>query len=452
MEASESKAITQQDIFVKARILAEGARFRAGGRADPGWKLPKKVVGNLGGIEGAKGEAVLRELHDCSAFAALECAAEREFALDGSGLSVIVTPNEYSRLELTIEEDSDAVAISDGQEVLATGHLKKTQAPWAGTRLTNGMPIEGALPFMSDTVINLVFHYACDNWNTGQACRYCNIFTNPVSKQINSISLDTVRETARLQGEAIKIIADHGWRGNLAVTAGALHPRQRRDYIERVEAVLSPAREALGEAVFSELPVIFNHYPPEDFSDFHKLRELGINATSLDLEVMDSAYFAAICPGKHAYRPLEYWKEAQLASVEVFGPFTNTISGVVMGMEPMSLLIEGFEERLSKGVLPVPFVFFSAPGSAYEGFRPPTADVLVESSEKMAKILLTYAADILQATQKRSGSQGVFLGSGDGNTLTFPITLLFDEVTRQMQEMLSPLPRELKSREGANAA
>jgi hypothetical protein len=407
-------------------------------------------VGNLAGIEGAKGEAVLRELQDCSAFAALECGTESEFILDGCGLSVVATPNQHSRLELVIEENTDAVAICDGGDVLATGSMKKIHNPWAGARLDNGMSIESALPFMSDTIINLIFHYACDNWNTGRGCRYCNIFANPVSRQINDMSLKTLRETAQLQAQAIKIAADRGWRGNIAVTAGALPPKLRRDYLERVKAVLSPVREALGETVFSELAVVFNHYPPEDFSDFNDLKELGINTTSLDLEVMDPAYFAAICPGKHAYRPLEYWKEAQVASVEVFGPFTNTVSGVVVGMEPMSLLIEGFEERLSKGVLPVPFVFFASPGSAYDGFRPPTAEVLVGSSEKMARILLGYAKDIFESAQ-HGGSQGAFIGSREGNVLTFPISLLFDEVSRQMQEALSQPLTEVRSLEGASA-
>jgi hypothetical protein len=434
MEATEWRPVTQQDIFVKARLLAEGVRLRASGQGDMCWRLPEKEVGNLAGIESAGGAEVLRELKDCSAFAALECCAEREFSLDGCGLSVIVTPNEYSRLELVVEDGTDAVSIYDGQEVLVTGGLKKTHTPWAGSLLSNEAPIESALPFMTDTVINLIFHYACDNWNTGRACRYCNIFLNPVSKQINDMSLKTLREMAQLQAEAVKIVTDYGWRGNLAVTAGALPLNRREGYMERVQTVLDPVREAIGETVFSELNVIFNHYPPEDLSDFDSLKEMGINATSMDLEVMDPAYFAAICPGKHAYRPLEYWKEAQEAAADVFGPFTNTITGVVMGMEPTSLLIEGFEERLSKGVLPTPFVFFSPPGSAYEGFRPPTADVIVEASEKMAGILTHYAPQILQAAMGGCGERGAFLGNRDGSALTFPIMVVFDEFTRQLQE------------------
>jgi hypothetical protein len=105
-----------------------------------------------------------------------------------------------------------------------------------------------------------------------------------------------------------------------------------------------------------------------------------------------------------------------------------------MGMEPMSLLIEGFEERLSKGVLPTPFVFFSPPGSAYEGFRPPAAETIVEATEEMAGVLSRYAPQILQAAMAGCGSSGVFLGSRDGGALTFPIILVFDEFTRHVQQ------------------
>jgi hypothetical protein len=54
----------------------------------------------------------------------------------------------------------------------------------------------------------------------------------------------------------------------------------------------------------------------------------------------------------------------------------------------------------------------------------------------MAAILMGYAADILQAAQ-HCGAQGAFLGGGEGGLLTFPIALIFDEFSRQMQEALS---------------
>jgi len=67
------------------------------------------------------------------------------------------------------------------------------------------------------------------------------------------MSWKKLREAAQLQAQAIKIATDHGWRGNIAVTAGALPRKLRSGYLERIDAVLSPVRKALGETVFSEL-------------------------------------------------------------------------------------------------------------------------------------------------------------------------------------------------------
>ncbi len=100
----------------------------------------------------------------------------------------------------------------------------------------------------------------------------------------------------------------------------------------------------------------------------------------------------------------------------------------------MDFQLHGEDLTLSKGVLPTPFVFFSPPGSAYEGFRPPTADVIVEASEKMAGILTHYAPQILQAAMGGCGERGAFLGNREGSALTFPIMVVFDEFTRQLQE------------------
>lgn len=163
------------------------------------------------------------------------------------------------------------------------------------------------------------------NFNTNQGCRYCNLFANPISRKISMLPMDTLKLWAKYQGEALKIAIDNDWWGNLAISGGALAPAQRGEYLERVKLVLSTLKSAVGEDVYNKLPKVYNHYPPEDFADMHKWKELGIKSTSFDLEVMDDAYFAAICPGKASYKPLSYLKKAQEYSVEVFGPLFGTI-------------------------------------------------------------------------------------------------------------------------------
>jgi hypothetical protein len=98
---------------------------------------------------------------------------------------------------------------------------------------------------------------------------------------------------------------------------------------------------------------------------------------------MDPAYFPVICPGKATYKPHAFWKSAQDASVGDLGPFANTTGNIVLAIEPMSSVLNGIGERLAQGVMPRPVIFRSAPNSGYWGFRPPTADWLIEVTSSL---------------------------------------------------------------------
>jgi hypothetical protein len=110
----------------------------------------------------------------------------------------------------------------------------------------------------------------------------------------------------------------------------------------------------------------------------------------------------------------------------------------------MELLLKGIDERLSKGVLPIPLIYHSTPGSAYWGHRAPTAQWLVEATERMAdlytkhspKIIKTLVSDIknagvsnlLKAVVTRAGeSRGKEKSSDSAEVL-----LVFDEIQRRI--------------------
>lgn len=215
----------------------------------------------------------------------------------------------------------------------------------------------------------------------------------------------------------------------ISLAAGALPPSRRDELTARIETLMEQFHKWIDADVLSSMQISANCYPPEDFSALYKWRELGVNATQMDLETIDPAYFAAICPGKHAAHPLEYWKEAQLAAVEVFGPWRGTSTSVVMGIEPMTSLVEGVEERLIKGILTTPLSFQPSTGSVYEHFRPPTADWIVEATEKMAESHFHHGdkMDVPMLADDRPG----YTRTGR----SYYIMLLTDEIWRRGQEM-----------------
>ena len=129
------------------------------------------------------------------------------------------------------------------------------------------------------------------------------------------------------------------------VSALPQNPYSRlKDVVEGVRVSISDMGEVLGTATYEDRP---------DWLDI-PMSNGQPAITALPGFSMDPAYFAAICPGKHAAHPLEYWKEAQVAAVEVFGPWRGSCTSVVMGLESMTCLVEGVEERLSRGVLTTP--------------------------------------------------------------------------------------------------
>ena len=437
----EKNTITKEDIFLKARMISEGVNLQISKDLSPD-QYRSWILGKAANVEQVKIPEKLN-FDDPESIIALFAEVNKtdissdfrqEIIFDNSGLRAPVYPNKRSRLDLLIEGEN--VSISEGGNILVTGEFLK-RLDWLDEKLSNGLPVSTVLPSMSAAIINIVFNLSCMNFNTNRGCRYCNLFANPISRKISMLPLDTLRLWAKYQGEALKIAIANNWNGTLAISGGAFAPAQRGEYLERLTLVLDIIKEAIGDKMYKKLPKVYNHYPPEDFSDMYKWKEMGINTTSFDLEVMDDAYFAAICPGKVAYKPLSYLKKAQEYSVEVFGPLFGTISCVVMGIEPMSCLVEGFDERMSKGILPLPLVFHPEPGSAYEGFRNPTAEWIVEASEKMAnsfmKYLLKWLKPALDIAKERGRDIYEFSA---GSTPTTRLSVVFDEIGIRLNKFL----------------
>ncbi|MEE9215192.1 MAG: radical SAM protein [Thermodesulfobacteriota bacterium] len=381
---TEKRNITKDDIFLKARILSEGVHVKTKNQQER-W------------------------------------TPYRPFVMKGCDLVVMLLPNLYSRLEAVI--DGEDVTISDMGKVICSGTLEVRRS-WRDELLSNGMPVKSIFSG-SASIINVVLNFRCYNYDSGQGCKYCGLFAYPRSK---APPADIAHKITKLHVEAAAIAAQNGWRGTIVFTGGALPPSQRSNMTDGLERVITQLSELLDVKILSQLHLAANVYPPEDFSDMHKWKELGINAAEFDLEVMDPAYFKAICPGKSKAHSQEYWKEAQEVAVEVFGRGRGTFQSMVTGIEPMSSLVEGLEERMSKGVYSAPLVLVPTPGSPYAKFRPPTADWFVEANEKITDIYFQYA-DTLDVNLLEDDRPG-FTRVG----LSYPLILARDEMMRRLQE------------------
>ena len=425
--------VKKKDIYLKARIISEGLNIRGSSeKYFPHLEEEPEELELPDKLDLYNPEELLDFYYKSYIQSATNAYLGLSFKLRKSGLITPVAPNEHSRLDFDIE--GDEATISEGGNVLTTGKFIK-KPEWMNSKLSNGMPIEFALPAASDQIINVVFTLSCMNYNTKRGCKYCNLFANPVSRKISMLPIETLEVWTKLQAEAVKIATDNGWSGNIAISGGALAPAQRGEYLGRLELVLNTLRDKVGEKVLAENLVVYNHFPPEDFSDMYKWKELSIDATSIDLEVMDPTCFAEICPGKNAYKPHEYWKKAQEYSLKVFGA-PRTFGCIVLGIEPLSSFLAGSEERLSKGIIPIPLVFTPSPGSEYENRQPPSAEFIVKASEGYAESFLKHAPKFLAPVikkaikERKEGGISNLRKAGDNST---SLSTVFDEVKRRIQ-------------------
>lgn len=384
---TEKRIITKDDIFLKARMLSEGVRVNV---------KKKSEIGNT----------------------------FRPVVLNGCDLVIMLLPNPYSRLEVTI--DGDTVTISDMGKVLALGELEVRRL-WRDENMSDGIPVERVYSqsASSTSIINIIINFRCYNYDTGQGCKYCGLFASPINK---SPPPSIAPKITALQVEMAIIAVHNGWRGTIVLSGGALPPSQQGQLTEKIERVMSQFRESLDEKILSQLHIGANVYPPDDLDTMQLWKDLGVNAAEFDLEVMDPAYFKAICPGKSKVYSHEYWKEAQETAIDIFGRGRGVYQSLVTGIEPMDSLVKGVEERISKGIYSAPLVFVPTPGSPYAQFRPPTAQWFIEANEKIADVYFRYAdtLDVNLLTDNRPG----FTRMG----LSYPLVLVRDEMMRRLQE------------------
>jgi hypothetical protein len=321
--------------------------------------------------------------------------------------------------------EGNDVTIMDMGNILMTGKLEVRRS-FMNSRMSNGKTVGYALDGAgsSISIINIIMFHRCYNFDSGNACKYCGFFARPLSKEYPA---SKALKITKNQVEATVIAIQNGWRGTLSITGGALHPSRRKNTIDFLEMVMDQLSKGLDDKTLSQLHIAPNVYPPDDLEELERWKDIGINAAEFDCEVMDPAYFKAICPGKSKEFPQEHIKEAQEAAVEVFGRGRGSIQSIVTGIEPMDSLVEGVEERISKGVYSAPLVISPYPGSHYEKFRPPTADWFVEVNEKIADAYFKYAntLDVNLLSDNRPG----FTRIG----LSYPSIIVRDEITRRLQ-------------------
>lgn len=349
---AEQKRYTRDDVFLRTRIFADGVRYVEKGTSawDP---LPEQGT-----------------------------PANPIFIQDGSGMIITTRPNPRSRLDCVM--DGSNVTISEMGEVLCTGKLEP-RAPWRDIEMSDGTIVDSAFRGTnewSDILVNA----GCTTAGSGKGCQFCLYTGLPLLETSESFEEKLARAERSIEATAIAI--QNGWKGMILFVGGAMLPERRDQWAtDLFEAYMAKFHDYLDDDILSTFSIRAHVYPPNDLQQMYKWKRLGINTAQYDCQVMDPAYFRAICPGRGDQKR---WFEAQEAAVEVFGPDGGSTGNIVGGLEPMASMLEGIEERISKGVHCMANVFYPLPGTPLEHWSPAPAEWYMEAWERAARIYSRY--------------------------------------------------------------
>ncbi len=403
---TEKRNITKADILLKARLLTEGVRLEVKAQSS---RYPKNPY------------------------------ASTLIVFDGCGVVAPVFPNPRSILELVA--DGDEGTISELGEVLMTVQLPE-RSPWRDLPLSDGVSTCDTSMGHESIVSSIDINPGCYVSSIGKGCEFCSFgpaLADTHAGLPENPSVSEMLANAEQGIEARVIAIKAGWRGLFLLAGGASIPERRGQWTtDMIEATMERIRRDIDDATLSEIQMATDVYPPDDLEDLHKWKSFGINACEFDCQVMNPRYFKAVCPGRGRQ---QHWFEAQEAAAEIFGRGRGSISNVVAGCEPLAGMIEGIEERMSKGVYIVPMTFGGSPGSPMAGMRSPGAEWYIEAAEKVVDIYFKYAdtLDVDLTEDDRWGytrrGQSWFTAPSD------------DEKSRRLQEM-GKLPAGLPRQDG----
>ncbi len=212
----------------------------------------------------------------------------------------------------------------------------------------------------------------CVYWGTDQQCHFCAIGTSLANGR--TVPVKTPELLAEVAAAAQRLDGAK----DVTLTTGS--PNRG----DRGAPYMARCAEAIRDA--SGLPVQVQIEPPDDFGWFPHLKDSGVEALGLHLEVWDEDVLARVAPGKHA-QGRDYYVRAWDAAVETFG-HGQVSTYFILGLgESVASAVEGAKVAIDHGVYPFVVPLRPSPGSIRFGDVPPSVAHVTEVYEQIAPLL-----------------------------------------------------------------
>lgn len=283
---TEKRNITKEDVLLKARI---------GGAQVEVTEPPRQATSGFMVLDG--------------------CDVRIRLPLPGEGQwmenlrQIPKPPLRHSPAGLKAVIDDSRVTIVETDEVIATGKLEP-RAFWRDKRIGDGRTVDDVIMCTDDCQSNILLGNRCYTSDSGEACKFCS-FGPQMGTSGPVMDRDETLRAAEPAIEATVIAIKNGWRGFLNLAGGTTLPERRGQWTTDIlQAIMARFHKSLDEDILSQLQIAVQVYPPPDLAALVEWKSFGINSVEFDNQVMDLAYFKAICPGRGEKKR---WHEAQEA-------------------------------------------------------------------------------------------------------------------------------------------
>jgi radical SAM protein (TIGR04043 family) len=207
------------------------------------------------------------------------------------------------------------------------------------------------LDSLASTVIQ-----TCVYWGNADQCRFCAIETSLEAGRTIAVKRPEQLAEVALAAKELDGAVD------VTLTTGTTRgPDKGALYVGRCAQAV---KEATG------LPVQAQFEPPEDYSVFEALRDLGVDTVGMHVESFDQRILDQVAPAKGRTGVEGYFRAWERA-VEVFGRGQVT-TYVILGMgEDPELTVESCRRAVDMGVYPFVVPLRPSAGSLMESVLPP---------------------------------------------------------------------------------
>ena len=221
---------------------------------------------------------------------------------------------------------------------------------------------------LATTVLQTCIRYS----NSNTACQFCAIEQSLATNK--TIAKKTPSQLAEVAEAAVRLDGVE----QLVMTTGTPNTT------DRGAAYLIDCAKAVKARV--NIPIQAQCEPPNDFSWFAKMKDVGIDTLGMHIEVIEPETRDRIMPGK-AKVSLDYYFEAFDAAVKIFG-WGQVSTYILAGLgDSPETIIDTCDRLIQLGVYPFVVPFVPITGTPLADRQPPNSEFMYAIYEQVGAIL-----------------------------------------------------------------